>query len=557
MDWNTGVSRAPLRQQIPGTLIALLIVVSVVVCGCSSLRIHRPQDLSNAQQAQTQFQAAELTKTVVAERDSMHNVLTEELELVREHTLARRDARLLYIIGEGDTYEAWAFLKDDINSRLKELGVEDFASLKDLMRRQAQAEKQKDILDGSADFYEAERKKEPTLPPLNCPQLPKTAPPPANSIAKLLWDDYAQGCLKYLKIKRGRADGAGMSLDAPLANGEVIEAMKAAKEGAKMATSAASKTLATAKKDYAKSLKNSNVGAQDAARESMRAAAGNLIKRANKVNDALNKLIQGQDTGAALTALGLGDLVSQYQKAKSGLDDQGLGLVISDLISVPALAKLKASRGQLMVGLSSTLQGETATNVVASLKAIGVAFDDPEDAPLTAMVLKEKQLELDIVEARKREAFYDNTLALLKEQEAAYRDELAFLGQSELIRKELEATGCLSTVTNQQSDYLEHLFTDKDASVVKCRERVFRLLVQYSAAWTMGRAKSEQIDYRLIALHHESALDTSEIAFQKWESLLGLPIDQLVAHYKTGLKPEDILSIIQALGIGAIAVGVN
>lgn len=552
------MSRKPMQQQIPRILTALLISFSVGICGCSSLRIHRPQDLSNAQQAQMQFQAAELTQTVAAERDRLRTVLTEELELVRQHTLARRDARLLYIIGEGDTYEAWAFLEDDIKGRLKELGVGDFAYLKDLMRRQAQAEQRKVNLDRIADNYETVRAKEPTLPVLGCPQRSEADPFSAeNFAAKIFWDEYAQECLKYLKIKRGRAEGAGMSADAPLANGDVIKNMRAAKKEAKMATSAASKALATAKRNYAESLKNPDVDAREAARESMRVAARNLIHRADDVKSALNKLIQGQDTGSALKALGLDDLVSKYKKAESGLDLQGLGLVVSDLISVPALAKLEASRGQLMLGLSATLQGETASKVFDSLKAIGVALDDPADAPLTAIVLKEKQLELDIVAARKREAFYDNTLALLREQEAAYRDELAFLGQSELIRRELEATGCLSEVSNQESEYLEQLFTDKDVKVVKCRERVFRLLAQYSAAWTIGRVKSEQIDYRLIALHHESALDTSEIAFQKWDSLLGLPMNQLVAFYETGLKPEDIMSIIQALGLGAIAVGVN
>ncbi len=529
--------------------------IALVTAGCGTLRIHSPQDLANAQQAQTQFKAAALTETVAAERDRLGDVLAKELDLVEKHTLARRDSRLLYVIGEGDTIEAWSFLKDDIAKRLGELGVEP-TELKNFMRRQARAETQRRLLIESQGFYAAERKKNGTLPAFRCP-LPPNVERPTDFIAREFWDDAEQNCDKYLAIRRGRADGNGMPLDAPLANGAVINAMRAAKAAAREVTEKARQNLENAREEYRKSMRRADVDAQQAAREAMRAAAQRLIEKADKFKGALENLIEDKDDGSALRALGLQDVADKITVANTALSSLGLGATIPDLGALPAVARLEATRNELVTGLASILQGETATKVFASLDAIGAGLQDPARAPLTALVLKEKQIGLDIDAARKREAFFDKTLALLEEQDEAYRLELAFLGPAELLRQELEHDGCLSTASTGKSDFLENLFTDRSVRVVKCRERVFRLLVQYSSAWTLGRVKSEQIDYRLIALHHESALDTSEIAIQKWQSILGLPIDQLVALYATGLKTEHILSIASALGIGAIAVGVN
>jgi hypothetical protein len=283
------------------------------------------------------------------------------------------------------------------------------------------------------------------------------------------------------------------------------------------------------------------------------------LRRLASISTALEQLGEGKaEAPLVLTALGLGDLIKAVEDARTALDSRGLGAVVSDLGSVPAIAELAARRDEVLAGLSKTLEGETASKVLASLRALGAAADDPSgDAPLTRMVLLEAQLRLDVEEARRRETFYDRTLVLLETQEQAYRDELLSLARVERLRRELDETGCLTAATPDDPRYLERLFTGNPVAVAKCRERVFRLLVHYSAAWTLGRVESEQIDYRLIALHHESALDTSDIAFRRWASLLEPPVDQLVALYETGLRPENIVAVLQALGVGAIAAGVN
>lgn len=549
-------------------LAAVLATAAVVLSGCGSLRIHRPRDLANAQEAQGRFRAAELPQAVAAERERLDRVLARELELVRQHTLARRDARLLYVLGEGDTREAWDFLGDDLQERLRELGVPP-GQLEDYLRRGAQAEELAEQLEQTAAFYAVERQQDPSLPALRCP-LPADVEPPRSGSARLFWDDYARQCAHLVEARRGRADGRRLPLDRPLANGAAIQRMEAAKQAAANATRGAREELAAARQAHARA-----AAGGEADRSAVRAAARRLIERAAQVQRAVDAFVQG-DEGAALRQLGLGELADQLDKAREELASLpvDLSLVVGDLDAVPAVARLEAVREELVAGFTETLQGESASKVFASLEALGVAFQDPGEAPLTAMVLREKQLDLDVAEAGKREAFYDRTLALLQDQEAAYREELAYLGQAELRRRELEQEGCLepaaaaaAAAAGEGSDappppseppVHEQLSTDRGARAAHCRELVFRLLTHYSAAWTLGRVRSEQIDYRLIALHHESALDTSEIAFRRWQALLGLPIDQLVALHQTGIKPEEIVPVVvEALGLGAIAVGVN
>lgn len=551
--------RLELGRPAVATFAVLAATFSLGACG--TLRIHRPQDQTNAVQAQSQFQAADLAQAIVAERTRLAQVLTDELDLVRQHTLARRDARLLYVIGKGDNQEAWNFLEADLEERLEQLGFKDKTQLKDRLRRDVEAKRQLGVLDTSGASYETERKSDRSLPALTCPLADGVTPPPEDSMAIVFWNEYQAECKKYLEIvqgQRAQANGNGTPrrpLDQPLANGAAIQAMQAAKQAAEDATAQARKALDQARAAH---VKQSAAIGQPANREKVRQAAKAFIERAEDVRSKLEAFVNGDSS--ALNALGVPNFGKKVDDARTELSDLGLDLssVVGDLSSVPLVAKLETARAEVVAGLSSTLQGETADKVFDSLQAIDVALSGPTHAPITAMVLKEKQLQLDIAAARNRANFFDKTLALLELQEAAYRNELAYLGQAELRRQELVRKGCLADISNANTPFLNQLFTDRDPAVIACREIVFRLLVQYSAAWTFGRVDSEQADYKIIALHHESALDTSDIAFQKWVALLSPSIDQLVAFSETGIKPADIVTpIVNALGLGAVAAGVN
>jgi hypothetical protein len=72
------------------------------------------------------------------------------------------------------------------------------------------------------------------------------------------------------------------------------------------------------------------------------------------------------------------------------------------------------------------------------------------------------------------------------------------------------------------------------------------------------RAREEKLDYMLIALDHDEAVDNSEMAVGLWNSLIATPVNQIAAYHGSGVKAEDVAAlVIQALSLGGIAVGVN
>jgi hypothetical protein len=72
------------------------------------------------------------------------------------------------------------------------------------------------------------------------------------------------------------------------------------------------------------------------------------------------------------------------------------------------------------------------------------------------------------------------------------------------------------------------------------------------------RAREEALDYMLIALDHDEAVDNSEMAVGLWNSLIATPVNQIAAYHGSGVRAEDVAAlVIQALSLGGIAVGVN
>ena len=105
------------------------------------------------------------------------------------------------------------------------------------------------------------------------------------------------------------------------------------------------------------------------------------------------------------------------------------------------------------------------------------------------------------------------------------------------------------------------------------RDPLMRLVPDIAEAWTQISPTVYEFKLRDgIMLQSGRPLEADDVVFSferlikpgtlgqrsPRASLLGPPIDQLLAYTKTGLKPEEIVTpIVQAFGLGAIAVGVN
>ncbi len=79
----------------------------------------------------------------------------------------------------------------------------------------------------------------------------------------------------------------------------------------------------------------------------------------------------------------------------------------------------------------------------------------------------------------------------------------------------------------------------------------------YLSSFTGPRRAVHAIDYRLIDLKHQAALDNSATALSLWQVSIVQPVNSLDAFFESGIKPEQIIELLKAFGLTGIAVGVN
>ncbi len=526
--------------------IVIFLLIGLFSMGCSGLHLHQPQDLDNAKKAQTHFRNAALSETVKEERKRLAQVLEQELELVRKHTFARRDARLLFMIGEGETKDPWKFLQEDIKKRITELGL----SMDEFQKTVTALSQQSDRLDAllvRTNRWEARRKDNPQLPLLSCTLKSGVPGEPDESMKdddRENYNSYREACKEYLKVAKPK-----------LGNEELITKIKAAQKEVKNQIKVHKDAYDIAKKNYLDALKK-----RDESEITKRAEAfRNTFERFGELS---NEIMNSEALKVAKKALGETNL--------------GLEEIIKDLTSEATIAKLEVERGQILDVLSAIVDApssipsdaevpDSAVEVVSVLTTVGKALERNRNyPPVSELQIRAEQLRLNMVAALRSKAFFDKALALIEETQEARVQELLYLARVEQLRRQVvgykdpenkdsEIKGCLQ---EELKDKKSLVFETEAGVSERCREKVFKLLAAYSNAWTFGRVPQEQSDYRLIALHHEAALDSSEIAFARWENLLGVPIDQLVALHNTGIRPETVSNIVNALGMGAIAVGV-
>jgi hypothetical protein len=86
---------------------------------------------------------------------------------------------------------------------------------------------------------------------------------------------------------------------------------------------------------------------------------------------------------------------------------------------------------------------------------------------------------------------------------------------------------------------------------------LYKGLAAYLQALAAGGAQHE-LTFRMIDVRHREALGARESALRGWDNLVAVPVEQLDAYYRAGLKPAEIADLlVKALGFGAIAFGVS
>jgi hypothetical protein len=285
------------------------------------------------------------------------------------------------------------------------------------------------------------------------------------------------------------------------------------------AASEAQAQLATAVEAYKKAAK--------ANLEAPGSETQDKVDQATKeVRDALKTLTE---TGAAL---GL-DLAASEQIAQIDLLLQAAG---SGEIDDETVKNNEELAGALVVA-------NALPSFIDRIKFIEGRVKAP---PLSSLILEKARLQAIAADAKRAVERQSQAIALLEAKIEAIALEAGAL--SDTLKEVRRATEVGGAITTQQ---LVQRSVDESR-----REHLVYGLERYLSSFTGPRQKIHELTYREIALTREEALDKSETSLQIWKATIQTPVDALVTYHGSGLKPEDLIELLKAIGIGVIGAGV-
>ena len=210
--------------------------------------------------------------------------------------------------------------------------------------------------------------------------------------------------------------------------------------------------------------------------------------------------------------------------------------------------------GTVDPSLLKTPEVKQAAAVAATSPALAeaaYALVNSGRTPLVAALLIEKQRQsvLDAAAGRRVERM-QSRVDLLQQKLYAFAQEARLFREIELLNKRggLLASGLLN----------KPLVEALNSASGQPKAALWLSLMHYVDTIHTYRAREEALDYMLIALDHDEAVDNSEMAVGLWNSLIATPVNQIAAYHGSGVRAEDVAALVMpALSLGGIAVGVN
>lgn len=96
-----------------------------------------------------------------------------------------------------------------------------------------------------------------------------------------------------------------------------------------------------------------------------------------------------------------------------------------------------------------------------------------------------------------------------------------------------------------------------DAAPPGPRQQIAEVLVAYGFAKLSLEARQNALSAHLRDRYRAQSLDATEVAVEAWNDLIRAPLAEITAYHEGGITAEDIARVIHAIGIAAIAIGVN
>lgn len=507
-----------MRHHDPRIPTMALLLVTGMMAGCRGAHLYRQTEHDLASSAKTSFADAKLAESLQGERSLLDSMLAQELRAVRHHTLGRRNEELRAVLIATTPGDSWAFLKQRADSRVAVLAG-DAAHARELVAKAAPLPTFAFELELLADNYRLARSA--TDPQLSCPA--PAAPKPATGNAGQILTDYNQQCTDYLAAQKATLTAAKPGSAIHLLTSEIATAESDYSQ-LKTDIAALDRKYKQAKKDHAAATKARDASKVATASADMRKQLADL------------EALAGKNSGN-LKDLGLAATVDVLEKRQESLDR--------------VLEALAASGGDTdRVPPDST---RADLEVLRWIPALEKQINATRYPDVGALLLERENLRLRLDAAKRRQEHAEARLALMRAQRDAMITEL----QSSFKATQLLDAAVQPLPSGGGCDASKALADAHKAGATRCRDFIVRALVDHANAWTLGRTTQEEIEYRLIAARHAAVIDASENALAQWESLVKIPVDQLVTYHGSGTRTADIVALLSALGLGALAANAS
>lgn len=492
----------------------LAIISALALSGCADLRLYNAGQDNLAKQAAAAIHEADIGNSLVPERAAMATLAAAEQDIVWRDQIGRRDRKLIVWLTGKDQTATWDDLDQYVAKRLKALNgssdqaliqrVEGYTSVLKTNNRTFQDEAQR-LLNQTGGVS------------LNCPPQASLLYPPGTEKAILLALAY-DACNNIIDSQGKLANDLKLGGEIAQLNFE-IEAIS---------------------------------GEQTAIKDQLGKATLHYNEALRRFNDS-----RGGGAGAIsdLTSA-LGDLEKLPLFATPARIKENP--VLKHLVDVGKIEQLEQKRALIRKLLAALDTGKTAENPgdaennAAAIGAVLHAIGDDPKKPMTGLLLESEFLRQEIIGRQMQVNRAENQIQLKRAKLASMRDELDFILNANKAKLEYDNTSLSCPAIAGRSMYE----TWEKASKI-CRNLIVQRLINILNAITFGQAQQELIYYQLIAQSHDAALDSSEVAITQVDTLIRLPLAQLVKAYGSGITPQQLGNLINALGLGAIAIGVN
>lgn len=483
--------------------------------GCGG-HLYRQTEHELAMRADTALRAAKLRESLVGERATIDSLLDRELSVVRRQAIATRDADLRAIVGGATAATSWDVLSQRASKRLSDLFGDSSAASR-LITSMSEMTQFQASLAQAADLYRLNKR--PDDPPASCP-IAKRPDSSAPEPVRTQFADYENNCKRYLDAQQQLGSFVVPTTQFGSTN-ELIRQTESFYASLQDSVGKIRTEYKAAKKEHTEAVKrNDQSKVQDAA------------ERAKKLLEQLDKPIDvAKGVSSEFDGLRLAGAIAKVEEQRETIGEILGGLLDSN-------ADDAATPGP---------EAQTAITLLRLLPDLEKKVSAVNYPGVSVLLLESERLRLQLDALTHRLTNAEARLALLKEQRAAMIQELTLLTQTR------DAVQKLRTDCNLGTAALADEFK-ATTTRPSCRERLGRGLLLYANSWTLARVPQEEIYYRLIGLRHSAVLDASENSLAQWESLIGVPVSRIIAYHASGIRGPDVATLINALGLGAIAI---